>query len=322
MSEQQRNRILDRIVALSWATLQKACMAAQFEANPAGCPPASIVGHAKAVTPILPVPLEGPAYFVSHGGAKFPELIIVLQGYGVTLDLHGETFISKAGITSSTFRTVPDDPIGSFELTLPEGTDSALAANGNLCAVTKTILVKRKETVRVKGHNKTVTRRLQTTLPGSLVMPTAFTAPNGMVIKQNTPIDVTGCAKTKKKAKGSVRDGHGRDALGEPARRIAVELVHAGLRALANEGRAAQLGEEHGERVLARDPVAGLDEQVIPSPVVQRVRAPAGQQERDGGLADRGRGGARREPCNSCATLSWWPPRSTRTSCTTCSTRR
>ncbi|HZL49083.1 MAG TPA: hypothetical protein VFC30_08725, partial [Solirubrobacteraceae bacterium] len=33
-------------------TLQKACTAAQFEANPAGCPSASIVGHAKALTPL------------------------------------------------------------------------------------------------------------------------------------------------------------------------------------------------------------------------------------------------------------------------------
>src|SRR6185312_5072665 len=117
-------------------TLQKACTAAQFEANPAGCPPASIVGHATAITPLIPVPLTGPAYFVSHGGAKFPELVIALQGYGVTLYLHGETFINKAGITSSTFKTVPDAPVGSFVLTLPQGKYSALAANGNLCKTT------------------------------------------------------------------------------------------------------------------------------------------------------------------------------------------
>jgi hypothetical protein len=144
------------------STLQKACPAATFEANPAACPADSIVGHATAITPILPVPLTGPAYFVSHGGAKFPELIVVLQGYGVTLDLHGETFISKAGITSSTFRTVPDAPVGSFELTLPEGSDSALAANGNLCSST-------------------------------LTMPTAFVAQNGDSINQSTPIEVSGC---------------------------------------------------------------------------------------------------------------------------------
>ena len=44
-----------------------------------------------------------------------------LQGYGVTVDLVGTTFISKAGITSTTFKTVPDQPFSTFELTLPEG---------------------------------------------------------------------------------------------------------------------------------------------------------------------------------------------------------
>jgi hypothetical protein len=155
-------------------TLQKACTAAQFEVNPAGCPAASIVGHATAITPLVPVPLSGPAYFVSYGDAKFPELVIALQGYGVTIDLHGETFISKAGITSSTFRTVPDAPVGSFELTLPQGGDSALAANGNLCK-------------------------------SKLVMPTLFVAQNGMTIKRSTPISVTGCPKKATKAKKAKR---------------------------------------------------------------------------------------------------------------------
>jgi hypothetical protein len=149
-------------------TLQKACRAAQFKSNPAGCPAASLIGHAKAITPILPVPLEGPAYFVSNGGEAFPNLIMVLQGYGVTIDLVGDTFISKAGITSSTFKAVPDQPVTSFELTLPQGKFSALAATGNLCAAT-------------------------------LKMPTAFTAQNGMVIHQSTQITVTGCPKHKTK---------------------------------------------------------------------------------------------------------------------------
>jgi hypothetical protein len=149
-------------------TLQKACPDKTFDQNPALCSPESRVGQAMALTPLLPVPLSGPAYFVSHGGAKFPELIIVLSGYGTTIQLRAETFINKAGITSSTFRTVPDAPVGSFELTLPQGKYSALAANGNLCKST-------------------------------LKMPTAFTAQNGAVIHKNTPISVTGCPKAKAK---------------------------------------------------------------------------------------------------------------------------
>ena len=44
-------------------------------------------------TPVLPVPLEGPLYFVSNGGEAFPNLIVVLQGYGVTARLVGDTHI-------------------------------------------------------------------------------------------------------------------------------------------------------------------------------------------------------------------------------------
>jgi hypothetical protein len=147
-------------------TLQKACTAAQFDTNPAGCPAASVIGHATVHTPLLPVPLEGPAYFVSNGGEAFPNLIMVLQGYGVTVQLVGDTFISKQGITSSTFKTVPDVPFNTFELTLPQGPHSALTANTSLCA-------------------------------SKLVMPTEFLAQNGALIRKNTPITTTGCPKKK-----------------------------------------------------------------------------------------------------------------------------
>ena len=68
-------------------TLQKACTAATFEANPAACPKESVVGVVRAHTPLLPVELTGPVYFVSHGGEAFPSLIVVLQGDGVRVDL-------------------------------------------------------------------------------------------------------------------------------------------------------------------------------------------------------------------------------------------
>jgi hypothetical protein len=155
-------------------TLQKACPAATFDANPGNCPKASVVGIARASTPILPVKLTGPAYFVSHGGEAFPNLIVVLQGYGVRVDLIGDTFISKAGITSSTFNQVPDVPINSFELYLPQGPNSALAANGNLCN-------------------------------SKLKMPTSFIAQNGARVRQSTAIAVTGCNAKASKAKKARR---------------------------------------------------------------------------------------------------------------------
>jgi hypothetical protein len=160
-------------------TLQKACTSQVFEANPASCPTDSRVGTASAITPVLPVELTGPAYFVSYGSAKFPELVLALQGYGVTIYVHGETFINKAGITSSTFHKVPDVPIYQFELKLPQGPFSALAANGNLCNT-------------------------------KLKMPTSFTAQDGAVIHQTTPISVTGCVKHKAKKKTKAKHKQGK----------------------------------------------------------------------------------------------------------------
>ncbi|HWY17820.1 MAG TPA: NHL repeat-containing protein [Solirubrobacteraceae bacterium] len=190
------------------STLQKACLAKVFNANPAACPSESKIGYATVHTPLIPVPLQGPAIFVSHGGEAFPSLTMVLQGYGITIDLVGTTFISKSGVTSTTFKTVPDQPFSSFELTLPEGPYSALTANGNLCSLTKTVTVKKKVTVKTTGRKRTLMRKVKETQPATLAMPTEFVAQNGAEIHQNTPVSVTGCAKTKpakKKARNTKR---------------------------------------------------------------------------------------------------------------------
>jgi len=149
-------------------TLQKACPSATFETDPAACPSASVIGRAVVHTPLLPVVVEGPVYFVSYGGAKFPEVVLVLQGDGVRVDLHGETFISKAGVTSATFRSIPDVPFESAEVFLPTGPYSEFAANGDVCTQ-------------------------------SLLMPTALTAQNGAAIHGSTKIAVTGCGKSDTK---------------------------------------------------------------------------------------------------------------------------
>ncbi|MHB1539500.1 MAG: hypothetical protein ACYCUM_01865 [Solirubrobacteraceae bacterium] len=144
------------------STLKLACTEAQFAANPARCPPGSIVGTARAQTAMLATPLSGPAIFVSHGGAEFPNLDLVLQGEGVTIVLEGDTFINARKITSSTFHAIPDVPVRSFAVTLPEGPRSALAGNGSLC---------RKP----------------------LRMPTTIKAQNGAVVEEDVTVSVRGC---------------------------------------------------------------------------------------------------------------------------------
>ena len=142
-------------------TLQKACAAATFEANPANCSAESIVGSARAATPVLPGKLTGRAYLVGHAGAAFPDLDLVLDANGVRVILVGNTDI-KNGITTTTFASTPDVPVTSITVNLPMGPHSALAANGSLCAK-------------------------------PLVMPTTIVGQNGVTVKQNTIIKAAGC---------------------------------------------------------------------------------------------------------------------------------
>jgi hypothetical protein len=142
-------------------TLQKACSEATYAANPFACPVGSRVGSATVTTPVLPGSLSGPAYLVSHGGAAFPDLDLLLEGDGVHVILEGNTRI-KGGVTTSTFASIPDVPVSSFVLDLPTGPYSALAANGSLCS-------------------------------RALIMPTTITAQSGAQVKQNTEVSVAGC---------------------------------------------------------------------------------------------------------------------------------
>jgi hypothetical protein len=148
-------------------TLQKACLAKVFEANPYNCTkesPGSEVGTATAVTPVLPGVMKGPAYLVSHGGEAFPSLELVLESNGVRVILEGKTNI-KNGITTTNFESTPDVPVSSVTVTLPVGPHSALTTeklNTNLCTA-------------------------------NLVMATKIVGQNGKEFKQNTVIAPTGC---------------------------------------------------------------------------------------------------------------------------------
>jgi hypothetical protein len=192
------------------STLELACTEQQFAVNPAGCPAGSFVGTAVAHTPLLPVALEGPAILVSHAAAAFPDLVLILQGDGVVIDLTGATDI-KHGITYSKFETAPDAPFEGFELKLPKGPDSLLAAyipgssSYDFCAGTKTVTTSKKETKKVHGKTEHITVKVKSVVAAALEMPTTITAQNGAVLTQDTKIAFTGCptakaARTAKKA--------------------------------------------------------------------------------------------------------------------------
>jgi hypothetical protein len=142
-------------------TLQKACPAAVFEANPYSCPSGAFVGGVRANTPVLPDKMKGPAVLVSHANAAFPDLDLILEADGVRVILVGNTNI-KNSITSTNFATLPDVPVSSITVNLPIGAHSAVTANGNVCA-------------------------------NQLSMPTEITGQNGFKVKQNTKMRVTGC---------------------------------------------------------------------------------------------------------------------------------
>jgi len=150
-------------------TLQKACPAAVFEANPASCPAASIIGQASVRTPILASPLAGPTYLVSHGSAKFPDVVFLLQGEGVTLRIDGQSHVSAGGVLTVTFSRLPDAPFSVFETTLPTGAYSQFTS----------ALPFRGGAVNQCGE--------------VLVAPTTLTGQNGAQLSTNTPVSVSGC---------------------------------------------------------------------------------------------------------------------------------
>jgi hypothetical protein len=177
------------------------------------CPQGSDIGIGTATTPVLASTLTGPAYLVSHGGAAFPNVVIVFQAEGITLDLVGGIDI-KHGVTSSTFATVPDAPISSFQLNLPQGPHSGLAAvvpaktKGSLCGQ-------------------------------SLSMPFTITGQNGAVLTQNVKIAVLGCSPTIEVLRHSVKGKIATIAVKVPS---AGKLVATGMGLSRATGRASGSG--------------------------------------------------------------------------------
>ncbi|HEX7280186.1 MAG TPA: hypothetical protein VF255_11265 [Solirubrobacterales bacterium] len=118
------------------AHINNPCTRVQFNANQ--CPPGSVLGTARAYTPLLDQPLEGPVYFRSNGGEReLPDIVahlkgqfeIVLVGFVDTIPVKG----TEGGRLRTRFLNVPDAPVSKFQLSLFGGKRGLLVNNRNLC---------------------------------------------------------------------------------------------------------------------------------------------------------------------------------------------
>jgi hypothetical protein len=132
------------------------CTRVQFNEN--ACPASSILGTARAITPLLDQPLEGPVYFRSNGGERqLPDIVA---------DLHGPIHIILVGFIDSVqkkgteisrvrtrFQNVPDAPVTKFSISLYGGKKGLIENHVDLCGA------KHRAKLVFKAQNGKVSRR-------------------------------------------------------------------------------------------------------------------------------------------------------------------
>ncbi len=112
------------------AHIGNVCSQAQFHGS--GCPPDSVIGFARATTPLLEKPLEGPVYLMSGLGHRLPDVVADLKGQ-IEIVLDGRVDSVNGGIRTS-FETVPDAPVSSFSLNLDGGRKGLLQNSEPICS--------------------------------------------------------------------------------------------------------------------------------------------------------------------------------------------
>jgi hypothetical protein len=127
------------------------------------CPKGSIVGRARAKTPLLERDLTGDVYFVKNVRKDartgneirtLPMIVVALRGE-IAINLRGEASTTRAGSLVNTFANVPDAPISAFNLNIDGGSNGILAvtrtrkAKINLCAKPNS----HRAAVDLDGHN-------------------------------------------------------------------------------------------------------------------------------------------------------------------------
>jgi hypothetical protein len=121
------------------AHVRQPCTRPKFDANE--CPPSTVLGFARATSPLLDKPLEGPVYFRANGGTHpLPDIVADLRGQ-IHVVLVGHIDSVRARVRT-TFDTVPDAPVTNFTLSLAGGKKGLLVNNRDICARVYRAIVK------------------------------------------------------------------------------------------------------------------------------------------------------------------------------------
>ncbi|HEY0318638.1 MAG TPA: hypothetical protein VGC49_10160 [Solirubrobacterales bacterium] len=127
---------------LEQAHIRTICTRVQFAADQ--CPAGAVYGYAKAYTPLLDKPLQGPVYLRSSNN-PLPDLVAALHGQ-IDVELAGRIDSVNGGIRTS-FNLVPDAPVTKFVLNMKGGGKGLLVNSRNLCHSTN------RATVLMDGQN-------------------------------------------------------------------------------------------------------------------------------------------------------------------------
>jgi hypothetical protein len=133
---------LPHSIFLAQEHIRTICTRVQYAAK--ACPEASVYGYARAFTPLLDQPLEGPVYLRSSNN-PLPDLVASLDGQ-IHIDLAGRVDSVNGGIRT-TFEGVPDAPVSKFVLSMKGGKKSLLVNSANLCKNVN------RATVKLDGQN-------------------------------------------------------------------------------------------------------------------------------------------------------------------------
>jgi hypothetical protein len=111
--------------------LRNFCTKVQFAAD--ACPPDSVYGKARAFTPLLDEPLEGPVYLRSASSGGLPNMVFALSGRGgVRIEVVGKIDSVHESLRA-TFTDLPDAPVSKFIMNLYGGKKGLIQNEKNIC---------------------------------------------------------------------------------------------------------------------------------------------------------------------------------------------